>query len=246
MQKSTCLSLAACFAFAGCGVFHSSETWSTVRAVRVDTRGESDPSAAYAARLSERLTAGNIEHQVVTYQFRYRTRSNEEAIATRTAVVYRDDVNSRYPWWLMDDRLSQPFWLPSGDLAHQISFYIRTPVELVESVTGTRDSSGKTMSKAAREDVEVANIPAMKRGSAVAFRAAPSRIATREPHTAATKRVWLQSRVRHDMAPAPKRRGNSPAHFQAVHGTAFDPHSALDRRKMEQMRHGGRGIARAF
>src|SRR5438552_439092 len=110
MQKSLSVSLAACLTVAGCS--HSPSPWNTVRSVRVDTRDSDDPSAAYAEHLSGVLKSANVEHKVVTYQFHYRTALREEAVATRTAVLYRDDHNPSNPWWLTDERLNKPVWLP--------------------------------------------------------------------------------------------------------------------------------------
>ena len=50
-----------------------------------------DPSYAYAAKLHEALSARGVEHKVVVYQYHYTTRQNEEALGTRTAVIYCDD-----------------------------------------------------------------------------------------------------------------------------------------------------------
>jgi hypothetical protein len=97
-----------------------------------DTFREPDASAAYAEKLHRVLLEQGVEHIVVTYQFHYYTNHYEEALSTRTAVVYRDEVNPRYPWWLKDDRLFTPLWLPNGDLAHQISFYAQRPAEVIE------------------------------------------------------------------------------------------------------------------
>ena len=106
MQKSFPLSLAVCLILAGCS--NPSSPWSTVRAVRVDTRDSSDPSATYAEHLSDTLKAAKVEHKIVTYEYRYRTALREEAVGTRTAVIYRDDSDPRNPWWLMDERVSKP------------------------------------------------------------------------------------------------------------------------------------------
>src|SRR6187455_1897076 len=106
MQKTNLLSLAACLTLAGCS--QPSSPWNTVRSVRVDTRDSDDPSAAYAEHLSGVLKSANVEHKVVTYEYRYRTVLREEAIGTRTAVLYRDDRNPNNPWWLTDERLYKP------------------------------------------------------------------------------------------------------------------------------------------
>src|SRR5215213_2792355 len=117
MQKTNLLSLAACLTLAGCS--QSSSHWNTVRSVRVDTRDAEDASAAYAEHLSGVLKSANVQHKIVTYEYRYRTALREEAVGTRSAVLYRDETNPRNPWWLSDERLSKPVWLPGEDETHQ-------------------------------------------------------------------------------------------------------------------------------
>src|SRR5688572_28636460 len=112
MQKPLFLSLAISVALTGCS---TSPTWSRVRSVRVDVRDTADPSGVYAEQLSSVLRTAGVEHRVVTYQFRYHTRLREEAVGTRTAVIYRDDSNPANPWWLMDDRAKNPVWVPGSD-----------------------------------------------------------------------------------------------------------------------------------
>ena len=151
MQKPLALSIAVCLGLTGCQVFKKSEAWDKVSKVRPEeTRKDPDPSAAYAAKLHHALAGSRIEHKVVTYQFRYLTHLREEAVGTRTAVVYRDTTNSKYPWWLKDDRLSRPFWLPNGDLGKQVAFYIRSAAEVLEHKDYSgRGTDGKTALAAA-------------------------------------------------------------------------------------------------
>ena len=133
MQKPLAFTLAVCLGLTGCQIFEKSETWETVMRVRPgDTIHEPDDSAAYAEKLHRVLLEQGVEHIIVIYQFHYYTSHYEEALCTRTAVVYRDDVNPHYPWWLKDDRISTPFWLPNGDLNHQLSFYCQRPAEVIE------------------------------------------------------------------------------------------------------------------
>lgn len=91
-----------------------------------------DPSQAYAARLHDTLSKAGVEHKVVTYQYRYVTRLREEAVGTRTAVLYRDPAKSAYQWWIKDDRLNAPVWLPNGEVSKQVSFYLRRKAEVIE------------------------------------------------------------------------------------------------------------------
>jgi hypothetical protein len=133
MQKPLALSIIACLGLAGCHVFEKSETWD--QAVRVrpgETARDPDPSNAYAAKLHAAFAERGIEHKVVVYQYRYTTRLREEAVGTRTAVIYRDNSNGGHPWWLKDDRLNKPVWLPNGELSKQVSFYLRRKAEVIE------------------------------------------------------------------------------------------------------------------
>ena len=145
MQKPLALTIAACLGLTGCHVFEKSETWSQVVSVRPgEAAFDPDPSHAYAAKLHAALAARGVEHKVVVYQYHYTTRLNEEALGTRTAVVYRDDTDASYPWWLKDERVNNPFWLPNGDLNKQISFYIRRNAEVIETKDyPARGGSGK-------------------------------------------------------------------------------------------------------
>jgi len=133
MPKPLALTIAVCLVLAGCQVFEKSETWETVMRVRPgDSIREPDPSASYADKLHQVLLDQGVEHIVVTYQFHYYSNHYDEALGTRTAVVYRDHADENFPWWLKDDRLASPFWLPNGDLDKQISFYAHRPVEILE------------------------------------------------------------------------------------------------------------------
>src|SRR5947209_6154055 len=133
MQKPLALSIAVCLSLSGCQLFEKSRTWETVMSVRPgECIREADPSSAYAEKLHRVLLEQGIEHIVVTYQYHYHTHQYEEALGTRTAVVYRDEADARYPWWLKDDRLENPFWLPNGNLDKQLSFYARRPAQVIE------------------------------------------------------------------------------------------------------------------
>ncbi len=132
MQKFAVLFLAFCFGLGGCQALRRSETWDQVRRVRVDTSQVADPSAAYAHEVHGVLASRRVPHKVVTYQYRYTTSLREEAIGTRTAVIYRDDGGRGSPWWLADNLLRRPIWLPEADLPEQVRFYVRRAAEVVE------------------------------------------------------------------------------------------------------------------
>jgi hypothetical protein len=133
MQKPLVFSIAVCLGLTGCQLFEKSDTWEQATRVRPgETAKDPDPSNAYAAKLHHAFAEHGIEHKVVTYQYRYTTHLREEAVGTRTAVVYRDNSDPKYPWWVKDDRLNTPVWLPNGTLDKQISFYLRRPAEVIE------------------------------------------------------------------------------------------------------------------
>lgn len=146
MQKPLALSIAVCLGLTGCQVFKKSQTWDQVMKVRpAETTSDPDPSAAYAAKLHHTLLQEGVAHKVVTYQYRYHTHLREEAVATRTAVVYRDGISAKYPWWVKDDRIHEPVWLPNGDVNKQISFYVRKEATVLEQ----KDFSGSGASNKA-------------------------------------------------------------------------------------------------
>ena len=145
MQKPLALSIAVCLSLTSCQLVEKSPTWETVMSVRPgECIREPDPSSSYADKLHRVLLEQGIEHIVVTYQYHYHTHQYDEALGTRTAVVYRDNADARYPWWLKDDLTDTPFWLPNGDLDKQLSFYARRPAQVIEKkVYPARGGSGK-------------------------------------------------------------------------------------------------------
>jgi hypothetical protein len=168
MQKPLALTIAVCLGLTGCGVFQKSPTWDKVTKVRPgETTRDPDPSAAYAAKLHRALAESGVQHKVVTYQYRYLTNLREEAVGTRTAVIYRDNTNSKYPWWLKDDRLGRPVWLPNGELNKQIGFYIRREAEVLEQKNYSGGGGGKTTIAFARPTVTPRHSLFAEHGSAV-------------------------------------------------------------------------------
>ncbi len=176
MQKPLALTIAVCLGFAGCQVFEKSETWDQAMKVRPgETTRDPDPSNAYASKLHAAFAERGVEHKVVVYQYRYTTRLREEAVGTRTAVIYRDDSNPRYPWWLKDDRSMRPVWLPNGELDKQISFYIRRKAEVIEQKPYPAQSgSGKTSIAFARP-APVLRIAAQPQPAAPVAKTAPAK-----------------------------------------------------------------------
>jgi hypothetical protein len=121
-----------CCLFSGCAAFTTSQTWQKVVHVRPDSfSDQADTSDAYAAKLHRVLKAASVDHKVVTYEYHYLTCLREEAVGTHTAVLYRDNIDPKNPWWLMEDRLAKPVWVSGDHLDDQVAFYIHHHVDVV-------------------------------------------------------------------------------------------------------------------
>ena len=292
MLKPLALSVAVCFCFTSCQVFEKSELWENVTQVRPgDSIRDPDPSSSYADKLHRVLLEQGVEHIVVVYQYHYFTHQRDEAVGTRTAIVYRDNVDERYPWWLKDDLTSTPVWLPNGELAKQISFYIRREAEVIEKKEyPARGGSGKTglalfrpasvnqravfaekPQRAVTRITQPKSAPSPVASLLVPFHAANPKPAPNAPpthHVAVTKierpATVAESKPKPaDYVPPPvaahsftpwtpppsidaATRAFEPVPqdehlgklFRIQNGTAFDPTSSVDRRKMEQLKHG--------
>ena len=204
---------------------HRSSTWETVRSARVDTRDAADPSAAYAEHLSGVLKSAGVAHKVVTYEFRYRTRLREEAMGSRTAVIYRDGDNTSNPWWLADDRLRQPLWVPGENVETQIAYYIHRPATVVSvKANGGGGGEGKRLAAAPAEERPsfFARIfPAKQNGA--------PRLQVRARAKEAPVTVVTSAPAEGQITP------QALALFRARHGSEFDPASVADRVKMEHL-----------
>jgi hypothetical protein len=126
------------------GCSQPSSPWTTVRSARVDTHDSDDSSGAYAEHLSRVLQTANVEHKLVTYEYRYRTALREEAIGTRTAVNLSRRHESAEPL-VADGRAPlQPGLAPGDDENRQVSFYLHQPATVVSTkVIG--DGDGKRL-----------------------------------------------------------------------------------------------------
>ena len=136
MSKLLPIAVCACLVLTGCQMFHKSPTWDKAVHTRIAVSGEDDASKQYADGLHREFKAGRIEHRVVTYQYRYSSRLRDDATAERTAVIYRDETNPKYPWWLKDQTSNRPVWLPNGSVEQQLRFYIGREVEIVDPARG--------------------------------------------------------------------------------------------------------------
>ena len=134
MQKLALLA-ATTLLLAGCETPRPSRTWETVKAVRHTGPFVENPAAAYAEKLHATLQTAHVEHKVVTFKFRYRSRLLLHREGEETAVVYRDPATPAQPWWLMSERLCTPVWLPTKPLASQVAFHVRRPATLVKVET---------------------------------------------------------------------------------------------------------------
>ena len=211
MKYLSPLSLAACVLLTGCQVFKTSSTWKKVNQVRPHAPQSDAASDVYADRLHAVLKADAIEHKVVTYKYRYTTRMREEAVGSRTAVIYKDGVDPNHPWWLMDERTARPVWLPNGVAEQQLSFYLRDRAEVVAEKQFSADSAGKEMLASTTRPSFAPRLNVTARIAALAKKAAPT--------AAGSDRAWDEL-------------------FRKMNGTDYDPCSPLDRQKMEVLKHG--------
>lgn len=122
---------AACTIVAGCAVQRKSPVWQqVVDAPRVSPSG-ANTSDAYAKNLHATLQKAGVPHKVVTYNYPFSSKFDGAGTAQRTSVIYRDPSSPAYPWWIMDERLSRPIWLPTESVQHQVNFFLRRPVQVV-------------------------------------------------------------------------------------------------------------------
>lgn len=243
MKNHYSLVFAAGLALAACEGSKTNTTWQKVTNTRPDkVAPSSDVAAAYANKLHQVLTEANVEHKIVTYQYRYKTALREEAVGTHTAVLYKDDSNPRNPWWLMDDRLSKPVWLPGEEASKQVSFYLRRSAQVVEQkdFSGGEAQAAPTMI-AKKNPTVPAGEPAVTRIAKVRPTPAatpPAEVASTEPKPFI--RPARFSPMGNEVsipftAPAPAGARYDDL-FRRTHGTQYDPSSPVDRRKMETIK----------
>ncbi|MEA3209984.1 MAG: hypothetical protein QOE70_3041 [Chthoniobacter sp.] len=194
MHKPISVSLVVALTLSGCSAFQTSPTWKKVVETRAGHAPTTEPDPAYADRLHRVLASDQVEHKVVTYQFRYQTALREEAVGTGTAVVYRDATTPSYPWWLMDETLTAPVWLPNGEVARQLSFFLHHQA----SVISEQDFGGGEL-----PDKAVA-VPRVAKANSPVPRRAPVTLAARvkpQPAPAAAPKVVM--RIKPQRTPAP-------------------------------------------
>ena len=250
MTKPTSLVLAVCLTLAACEGSKQKTTWQKVTETKPDkVAATTDAGEAYTAKLHKLLTAQKVEHKVVTYQYRYQTRMRDEAVGTHTAILYKDNSDPQNPWWLKDERLGKPLWLPGQDVNKQVAFYLRRDAQVTEQkeFAGGETPAAETM--VAKHTAPV--VPADER--AVTLIARTKKAPVREtavaqaappaphPEPAPFIRPARFAPATHDLqipftnpAPADARFDDL---FRRAHGTDYDPSSPLDRSKMETIKH---------
>lgn len=242
MKKSYSLVFAASLTFAACEGSKQKTTWQKVTETKPDKVAAADSGAAYAEKLHGMLTAEKVEHKVITYQYRYQTRMREEAVGTHTSVLYKENANPRNPWWLMDERLGKPVWLPGEDTEKQVSFYLRRTAQIVEQKQFPVGEPGGKETMIARNTPVV---PASERSVTRITKAKKAPVSGTPTAQAAPQAAPVPF-----IRPAPATTGDAipftnpdPADsrhddiFRRAHGTDYDPASMLDRRKMETLKH---------
>jgi len=115
----------------GCSGVKKGAVWNRVVNAPRATSGEGDRSSIYARGLHSELEKARIPHKVVTYQYPFSSKLYGTGTAERTSVIYRDDRSAAHPWWLMDEQLSRPLWLPTVEVGRQVSFFLRRPATIV-------------------------------------------------------------------------------------------------------------------
>jgi hypothetical protein len=143
MQKLSLFAASAAILLAGCEAPQKSHTWETVRAVRHSGPAAKTPALDYARELHGALQGAGVEHRVVTFKFRYRSRLLLNREGEETAVIYRDPTTPAQPWWLMAERLSTPVWIPSQPLESQVSFFVSRPATVVRVEEFAAKHAGK-------------------------------------------------------------------------------------------------------
>ncbi len=240
MKRSYALTLAAGLVLAACQASKPQTTWQTVIQSRPDkVASAANPTQAYTDKLHRVLTQKKVEHKVVTYQYRYQTPLRDEAMGTQTVVLYKDDSNPQNPWWLMDERLTKPIWLPGQDVNRQVAFYSRRKVEVVEQKEFSGGAAPAAPAMIAKQTPVVpAGEPAVTRIAKVTPAPTQSAAAPAEPrpfirpahfaHATPAATIPLPK-----PAPADSRYDDI---FRRVHGTDYNASSPIDRRKMETLK----------
>jgi len=250
MQKPYSLALAVCLALTACEGSKQKTTWEKVKETKPDKVAKSgDRSESYTNKLHQVLKADKVEHKLVTYQYRYKTRMRDDAVGTHSAVIYKDNTNPANPWWLMDDRLGKPVWLPGQDVNKQVAFYLRRKAEVLEQKDFSGDEPEITAIQIAkRTPVVPTGGPAVTRIAKVSKAPARVTLARTQPIAPAPQPESIPfvrparfapaaQEVQIPFTPPAAAEGGYDDIFRRAHGTDYDPSSPVDRRKMETIKH---------
>jgi hypothetical protein len=259
MNKPCSITLAACLALTACNGSKQKSTWQKVRETKPDkVQASADPNEAYTRKLNKVLNENKVEHKVVTYQYRYKTRMREDAVGTHSAIIYKDNSDPENPWWLVNERTGKPIWLPGQDVNKQVSFYLRRKAEVTDEkvFSGGEPQSTETMvakhtppqpvvPDASADFTRIAKVkkqPAPRRAPAPT--AAPTQTAIAKAAAPAETTQFLRPEqfqgAPNEVAipftkPTPVD-GQLGDQFRRAHGTEYDPASPIDRRKMEALK----------
>lgn len=245
MKKPYTLALAVGLTLAACEGSKQKTTWQKVTETRPDKVAAADPGEAYTNKLHKVLAADKVEHKVVTYQYRYQTRMRDEAVGTHSAVLYKDNSDPHNPWWLMDERLGKPVWLPGEDVNKQVAFYLRRNAQVLEEkqFTGGEPQAAATMI-AKNTPVVLPGEPAVTRiakvkkapahETAVAQAAPP---VEPSPFIRPARFAPASGGVPIPFTKPEPAESHYDDIFRRAHGTEYDPSSPIDRRKMETIKH---------
>lgn len=243
MNKPSSLTLAVCLALTACTPSKQKSTWQKVRETKPDkVAANADPAEAYRGKLHKLLADDKVEHKVVTYQYRYKTRLREEALGTHTAVIYKDNSDPENPWWIVNERTGKPVWLPGQDLNKQVAFYLQRKAEVLEKqeFSGGEPSQTEMLAK---------HTPALRPDSSAAVQIAQVKKApVRQGTLAQAPASETTNFVRPARFSGSSREVPIPFttpvpsdaqlddQFRRAHGTDYDPASPLDRHKMESLK----------
>ncbi len=132
MTRSAAILAGAALIVAGCHSPQRPSIWRKVVHAPRPPMEAADTQRAYAAELHKLLLESRVPHKIVTAEYHFQSQFQHFAPARRTMVVYRDVTRKGEGWWLMDEGLGAPVWLPNTPLERQIAFYLRRPVTIVD------------------------------------------------------------------------------------------------------------------
>lgn len=241
MKTPLLIALAACLSLAGCALFHRSPTWDLVVKSRSHYSGAdaTGPKDGYINHLHQVLSGAGVPHKIVTFQFHFHNAYREEAVQTATAILYSDDTTPRNPWWAMDEYHHVPVWLPNWTLDAQLEFFVGRPAEILS----VKEYAGNGRPR----NAQVAQKKRRTPSHAIAQ--------TSKPHK--HRSVFSSTTRSHSAKPRPAKPAPEPqadadpltattltghptdsaeATFRSMHGTAYNPGSSVDQKKMDELK----------